>query len=81
MRGDVLGRLRGGTAWQLDKERQKAEDALDEAKKMKALNDLYQDVSTRWANPRELHVILSPPINAGVRSSESPPLPCFKYPD
>jgi hypothetical protein len=53
-----------------NKERQKAQVELDEAREaVEQLNSFYQDVSTRWATSESRvlgHVILSPPINAGV---------------
>jgi hypothetical protein len=55
-----------------NKERQKAEVELDEAKKaMEQLNSFYQDISTRWATSESRvlgHVILSPPIGVGIGS-------------
>ncbi|KAJ6580227.1 hypothetical protein B0H10DRAFT_2235420 [Mycena sp. CBHHK59/15] len=57
----------------VNKECQKAQAELDEAREAKEkLNTLYQDVSTHWATPESRilgHVILSPPINVGVGSS------------
>ncbi|KAJ6616363.1 hypothetical protein B0H10DRAFT_2176659 [Mycena sp. CBHHK59/15] len=56
-----------------NKEHQKAQADLDEAREAKEkLNTLYQDVSTHWATPESRvlgHVILSPPINIGVGGS------------
>jgi hypothetical protein len=55
-----------------NKERQKAQVELDEAREaIEQLNTFYQGVSTRWATSESRvlgHVILSPRINIGVGS-------------
>ncbi|PBK75246.1 hypothetical protein ARMSODRAFT_929310 [Armillaria solidipes] len=57
----------------VNKERQKLQTGLDEAKEaVEELNTFYQTVLTHWATPESRvlgHVILSPPINVDVGSS------------
>ncbi|KAF8957093.1 hypothetical protein BDZ97DRAFT_120014 [Flammula alnicola] len=67
-----IGAVEGKDNPVANKERQKAQYKLDEAKDaIEELNTLYQNVSTHWATleSRVLgHVILSPPISVGSSS-------------
>ena len=69
------GRLRvveGKDGAAVEKERQKAQTALDEANdEMEPLRAFYEEVSTHWATPESRilgHVILSLPFNTNVGS-------------